>query len=203
MIIIEVIEESGAGVVAGFLVLLLIIGCIGNSCSGTASATVDDVAHMETVETVGTIPEVASLTSLHILGTHTPLLDNIDHGSVEDAYGKTYAGPYFDLCSYGNYVGEIDTQAYTDLVVGGHYRYLSGTFFARAEQNEAYKIEFFIYADDELVFSSGPIDRRTKPIDFTVDIGNCDVIRIMSSSTDYNCFNTNPGIELVNARVHN
>ena len=203
MIIIEVIEESGLGALGGLLVLILVICLLVNSCNGSAATTTDKVDHVETVETVATIPEVASLTSLHILGTHSNVLDNIENGSVKDAYGKTYTGPFFDLCSYGNYAGEIDTQAYTDLVVGGHYRYLSGTFFARAEQNEAYKIEFFIYADDELVFSSGPIDRRTKPIDFTVDIGNCEIIRIMSSSTDYTCFNTNPGIELVNARVHN
>lgn len=200
MIIIEIIEASGFAGLGGLFALILIVALLANCCSGPVATTTDDVDH---VEAVATIPEIADLTSLHILGTHSSVLDNIDNGSVEDAYGKTYNGPYFDLCSYGNYAGEIDTQAFTDLVVGGHYRYLSGTFFARATQNEFYKIEFFIYADGELVFSSGLIDRRTKPADFTVDIGNCEVVRIMSSSTDYTCFNTNPGIELVNAQVHN
>ena len=206
MIIIEFVESTWK-VILLVLVVVLILGL----CNGKVNFASDGVECIETVaatdemdivETVS-FPETADLTSLHILGTHSSMLSNISTGSIEDAYGNTYDGPYFDLCSYGDHGGEIDAQAYTDLVAGGHYRYLSGTFFSRANQNESYKIEFFIYADEELVYSSGPIDRRTKPIDFTVDIANCDVIRVMSSSIDNTSFATNPGIVLVNAQVHN
>ena len=107
MIIIEVIEESGLGALGGLLVLILVICLLVNSCNGSAATTTDKVDHVETVETVATIPEVASLTSLHILGTHSNVLDNIENGSVKDAYGKTYTGPFFDLCSYGNYAGDV------------------------------------------------------------------------------------------------
>ena len=194
MIIIEIVE-SGLGGIGGILVLILVIALLANCCSGPASTATDDADYVETVETVATIPEVADLTSLHILGTHSDILTNIHKDNTEDSYGKTYRGPYFDLCSYD------DTRAYTDLVAGGHFKYLSGTFFARSTQNDSHTIEFFVYADGVLVYNSGPIDRRTKPIEFTVDIGNCDIVRVMSASSDYGY--TNPGIELVNAQVHN
>lgn len=144
------------------------------------------------------------LTDLHIFGTHTPVLKNIKSGSVKDSYGKSYEGPYLDLCSYGNYGGkEYDTQAYTEFVAGGNYSYLSGTFFARAEQADDYTIEFLIFADDVLVYSSGEITRKTKAKDFTIDISNCDIIRVQSRSKNYTDSRTNPGIILVDATVYN
>lgn len=147
-------------------------------------------------------PDLVPLTDLHVYGSHTTAINNIEVGAVKDSYGNEYKGIYLDLCSYGNYGGvEFDTQAYTDFVANGEYQYLSGTFFTRTGQDASYTIEFLIYADDELVYSSGMIDRSTKAIDFCVDIGNCDMIRVMSRSVDYTDTKTNPGIILVNPIV--
>ena len=58
-----------------------------------------------------------------------------------------------------------------------------------------------VYADDELVYSSGPIDRSTKPIDFVVEVGECDLIRVQTRTKDYTSVGTNPGIYLFDAMV--
>ena len=58
-----------------------------------------------------------------------------------------------------------------------------------------------VFADDELVYSSGPIDRSTKPIDFVVEIGECDLIRVQTRTKDYTSTGTNPGIFLINPMV--
>lgn len=130
---------------------------------------------------------------------------NLSKNDVKDAYGNEYVAPYFDLCSYGSAHrdGEYITQAVTEFNLDGKYRYFSGTFFTRAKQSENYTIEFMVYADDVLIFRSEPISRKTKAIDFTIDIGNCDVLRITSRSYDYTSTGTNPGIILVNAHVLN
>lgn len=147
-------------------------------------------------------PDLVPLTDLYVYGDHSNVLDNISAGAVKDSYGNIYKGIYIELVSYGNYGGkEFDTQAYTDFVVGGNYNYFSGTFFTRAEQSEEYAIEFLVYADDKLVYSSGMIDRSTKAVDFCVEIKDCEMLRVMSRSLDYTDSGTNPGIILMDAVV--
>lgn len=147
-------------------------------------------------------PDLVPLTDLHVYGDHSIALDNITAGAVEDSYGNTYKGIYIELVSYGDYGGkDFDTQAYSDFVANGDYNYFSGTFFTRAEQSEKYAIEFLIYADDKLIYSSGMIDRSTKAVDFCVEIKDCDMLRVMSRSVNYTDTGTNPGIILVDAVV--
>lgn len=146
--------------------------------------------------------DLVPLTDLYVYGDHSKVLDNIDAGVVKDSYGNIYKGIYLELVSYGDYGGvDFDTQAYTDFVTDGDYKYFSGTFFTRKGQAENYSIEFLIYADDELVYSSGMIDRSTKAVDFCVDINECDMLRVMSRSVNYTDSGTNPGIILVDAVV--
>lgn len=147
-------------------------------------------------------PDKVPLTDLHVFGTHSEMLTNLRAGKVEDSYGNEYKGIYAELVSYGTPSGkEFDTQAYTEFVAGGEYRYLSGTIFTRAKQNEKYQIEFMVFADDELVYASGMINRKTAPIEFVAEIGECDLIRVMSRSVNYTSSGTNPGIILVNPIV--
>lgn len=140
------------------------------------------------------------LTDLHVYGTASGSGDCIVAGPVKDSYGNLYKGMYLDL---HNYVDNDNNEyvAYMDFVNNGEYRYLSGTFFARAEQPENYTIEFLIYADDELVYRSGYIDRSAKPVDFVVEIGDCDLIRVVSCTTDYSVNKPFAGIILIDAFV--
>lgn len=147
-------------------------------------------------------PDKVPLTDLHVFGTHSAALTNTNAGPVEDAYGNVYKCVYAELVSYGSRSGEeYDTQAYTEYVAGGKYRYLSGSIFVRPDQDDSYEIEFLVYADDELVYSSGMIDRRAGKVDFVAEIGECDIVRIMSRSLDRTDTGTNPGIILVNSAV--
>lgn len=156
----------------------------------------------ELTESVAINYDMTPLTDLHVYGDHSNALDNISAGAVEDSYGNIYKGVYLELVSYGNYGGrEYDTQAYTDFVTNGEYTYFSGTIFTRATQSENYTIEFLVYADDQLVYSSGMIDRNTKAVDFCVEIEDCEILRVMSRSVNYTDSGTNPGILLVDAVV--
>lgn len=178
---------------------------IAGKDDGSEDAPVDDTpaesATTEAPEEIEVAPTSVSLIDLPIISDNK----NFSKNDVDDAYGNTYAGPYFDLCSYGNSNrdGQYITQAVTEFNLDGQYRYFSGTFFTRAKQSENYTIEFMVYADDVLIFRSEPISRKTKAIDFTIDVGYCEVLKITSRSYDYTSTGTNPGIILVNAHVAN
>lgn len=141
-------------------------------------------------------PNLVPLSDLHIYGGSYPTA-----GVVKDSFGNVYKGIYADLCSYGDYVGDFDHQDYTDFVNDGDYRYISGTFFTREKQSESYEIEFMIYADDRLVYTSGMIGRRDGAIEFEVELGDCNLIRIMSRSRNYTDSGTNPGIIVIDTFV--
>lgn len=130
---------------------------------------------------------------------------NFRKGDVEDAYGNTYAGPHFELCSYGkgSKKGEYITQSSVEFALGGAYSCFTGTFFTRPDQADEFTVEFMVYADDELIYCSEPISRRTKAVDFAIEIGQCDVLKIAARSYDHTKSGTNPGILLANAALCN
>lgn len=201
MIIIEFLEDGGFAGFGVFLLLILIIALIANCSSEPAVAVSDSVDNVETVETVATIPEVVDLASLHVFGTHSRVLkNNIREGCVSDSCGKEYQGPYFVLTSvYHVYDGW--QEAYTELVTGGNYESLSGTFFADADYDD-YEIVFRIYADDMLVYDSGPVTRRSKPIDFEVSLNSADVVKVTATANKIDSTTQSVRIVLVDAVVH-
>lgn len=140
-------------------------------------------------------PNLVSLTDLYIYSNSAEIVA----GTVKDSYGNSYKGIYMDLCSYTDY-NDYTHWDYTEFVNDG-YRYLSGTFFTRHNQNADFEVEFLIYADDELVYSSGTMKRNSKAVDFVVEIGDCDLIKVMSRSSDHTLTGTDPGIILVDAFV--
>lgn len=141
------------------------------------------------------------LSNMHIFKTHSDVLDNIiESGTIQDAYGNTYDAPYFDLCSYG---GVRPTQAFTELVTGGKYMYLKGTYFCRPNQDDDFEITFQIYADGVLVYDSGVLTRDDHPENFEICINNAEIVRVTSMSDDDSIYNTNPGVIVADAIVYN
>ena len=63
-------------------------------------------------------------------------------------------------------------------------------------------IEFLVYTDGNLIYSSGLITRRDDPISFEVDITGARTVTIKSRSDDYHLMDTNPRIIATNLLVH-
>lgn len=136
--------------------------------------------------------------SLNVIGSDDLNLfgDRYYEKTCTNIYGDEYYG-YYDLCSYRG------KEAYVEVYTDCQYQYFGGTFFTRSAMDESFTIAFQVYADDVLVYDSGYINRRTKPIDFEIDIHNAEIVKILSTSTDYTFYNTNPGIILTNTYVYN
>lgn len=126
---------------------------------------------------------------------------DFSHYSITDQYGNEYKS-YYDFCSYHEN-GYDAKQQYLILRPQGKWHYLRGRYFARPSQNDGFVICFQIFADDVLVYDSGMIDRNAAPVDFDIDIGYADTVRMQSYSDNYTFMGTNPGIILVNSEVHN
>lgn len=201
MFIIEIIENPFAGL-GSLFAFILIIALVSNACNGNATTTktgneiIEDA--FQTTET--TIPAVADLASLHVLESHSKVLnDNIRQGPVCDAYGNEYTGSYFALTSVYS-LSEGWKEAYTELVTGANYQTLTGTFFADADY-DSYEIVFKIYADDTLILDSGSINRKTKPIDFSVSISNVNVIKVSATAQNVDSTTQAAHVILTNAVV--
>ena len=129
--------------------------------------------------------------------------DNIVHeGTVADAFGNQYYGPYFELSSYsdpGNFFSHGVTYAgYTDLLTNRKYTHFSGAYFLDAEQSD-YIGSFRIYADNILVYESGPITEQSGTISFNISINYASTVRVIAYTEDDNPVN----VTLVNAVVYN
>lgn len=119
-----------------------------------------------------------------------------------DQYGVEYTD-YFDLMAYND-------KSYNRLCEGliilrplGNWHYLRGRYFPDPYQNDGFLIRFQIFADNDLIYDSGMIDRNAGPVDFDLDIGYASAVKILSHSDDYTFMGRNASIILVNAEVYN
>jgi len=139
--------------------------------------------------------DLISLGDVHLYSSNT----TITAGAVKDAYGKVHKGFYLDLCSWASTTNPHFATA--EYLLDGEYNYFSGTFFAREDQPEKYTINFKIYADEELIYESGYISRKTKAKDFCVDVSGCEFLRVETITSDYTSIGSNPGVILMNPVV--
>lgn len=186
-----VTQASWVKPVAIIAAIVVVIGIIasmagGNSNKGTqghnsannqSGQTQKQQQQNQPAQPVETEPKEVALADLYARACDNSVTgNNIREEDVTDSYGNTYKGPYFQLIA-----GIWKDEAYTELVTGGKYMYLSGTYFSDNPSSYAsYSVTFRIYADGDLVLDSGLITRDTKPEDFTVCINNADVVRIVA-----------------------
>ena len=138
------------------------------------------------------------LTDCHIYSSNS----DIEGGTIKDAFGTVHKGIYLDLMCYGEGLTKAH-DAKIEYAVNGEYQYLSGTYFANADQDENEVVELFIYADDELIYESGKVSRSDKPVTFTIDIKNCDILRFETTSDGNGLGYTKPRIFIMNPMVSN
>ena len=139
-----------------------------------------------------------SLTNCHIYSSNS----DIEGGTLEDSFGTVHKGLYLDLMCYGEgFTSAHDAKI--EYAVNGEYLYLSGTYFANSYQDEHEVVEMFIYADDKLVYESGKVTRADRPVEFCIEIENCDIIRFEATSEGNGTGYTKPRIYIMNPMVSN
>lgn len=211
-----VTQASWVKPVAIIAAIVVVIGIIasmagGNSNKGQGNHSANSQSGQtqmqqqqnQPAQPVETEPKEVPLTDLYARACDNSVTgNNINEDDITDPYGTTHKGPYFQLI--GNfYAGEYQ-EAFTELVTGGDYMYLSGTYFTdNSKQFPSYNITFRIYADGELVLDSGLITRDMKPEDFTVRINNAEVVRISAIAGEEVGVTGAAWLFLTDAKVHN
>ena len=130
--------------------------------------------------------------SLKVISTTNERLfgDQYYNDTVSSLFGEEFYG-YYDLCSYG---GTQPRESFVESLTNGEYRKFSGVVFADENMLEGDTIEFFVLADNDMIFQSGEMSRRTDPIHFDLDITGAKTVTIKSCSDDYHLMDTNPRI---------
>lgn len=99
--------------------------------------------------------------------------DDWNSGSPTDPFGNDYSFA-------NNYcIVEIyERKAYIEYRLYGEYNTITGTIAPYTSMEEGDTGYIQIFADEELVYTSPEIRRKTDAFDFSVDIGNADYIKI-------------------------
>ena len=128
-------------------------------------------------------PEPVSFHDLKMISTTNETLfgDHYNKGDIESLYGETFSG-YYELVCWTD--GSDVQKEFTEVLTNGEYSRFTGTAFVSEIVPEDRYAEFHIYADSNLIFNTGPINKRTDPINFDVDITGARTITIEATSND-------------------
>ena len=102
---------------------------------------------------------------------------NPNQGALEDSLGNQYSVlmPYIIL----------DGHAFGEFFVDSRYSLLRGSLAPHVNLGSNSNVQFMVFADDKLVYSSAGISRTTLPFDFEADISGAQFVRVRVSCTDY------------------
>lgn len=205
------IVEIIVGIIVLAIILFICVQCSDSSSSKSGQETEEGYVNVskgvsETLSNeVSVVPDRMALTDLYVFEEVGSVY--ISEKSIQNAYGTVFDGPYLDLWSLNHYDDELECYTgYVEFVTGRNYRYFSGTYFADGKQEPGATIQLNIYADDVLIYTSGEITRETEPIDFTIEITNCNILRVEIRTTDYYeawGSASAAAIQIVNGEVYN
>ena len=117
----------------------------------------------------------------------------VDDGSVTDTLGNVFApGNLYHIKTYNR-----NSPSYGEILIDKQYKVLSGTIAIENDTKEGIQSRFEIYADDELVYYAD-YTRKTKPIDFSINIEKVEWIKFQMQVTDSYYVSTYSGIYLSN-----
>ncbi len=133
------------------------------------------------------IVEVKELQPLPI-SSLTPVVSDY-WGTWNTADAKdTFGNDYSTACNYmklGNWAYERDQ--YAEYRLYGKYSTLTGSIAPHSDSDKDRISYLQIYVDDKLVYTSRDINRKTDPIDFSINVSGADYVKI-NVHTEYDAF---------------
>ena len=98
-----------------------------------------------------------------------------NEGVLEDSLGRTYSVTYpYKVAENGNYA---------EYYVNGNYSAITGRIVPHKDFDANEKVQFRVYADDVLVYSSTDINQKTLEFTFDVNISGAEFIKIEVART--------------------
>lgn len=105
--------------------------------------------------------------------------DDWNSADAKDTFGNDYS----TACNYvklqGYHLGSANLDHYIEHRLYGDYTSLTGSIVPHSDSKED-KISYLqVYVDDELVYTSADIGRKTDPIDFSIDVAGAEYVKIV------------------------
>lgn len=105
--------------------------------------------------------------------------DDWNSADAKDTFGNDYS----TACNYvklrGYHLLSQNLNHYTEYRLYGDYTTITGSIVPHSDSEEN-KISYLqIYVDDELVYTSADIGRKTDPVDFAVDVTGAEYVKIV------------------------
>ncbi|MDE6034551.1 MAG: NPCBM/NEW2 domain-containing protein [Ruminococcus sp.] len=122
-------------------------------------------------------PSVVYLNSLKV--TESSCFSE-NESNAEDTIGNTYIGNVMKIGT-----GYSD-DCYATYYLGGKYKTLSGIIAVDERTDNDYSGQLSISADDNVIYTTDEMGRVSVPIEFSVNVENCQWLRINKFGRTYN-----------------
>lgn len=100
--------------------------------------------------------------------------------NVEDTIGNQYIGKIL-------YTGSgFEDDGYAIYYLGGKYTTLSGTIAVSNRTTNSYTGQISIFTDDNVIYNTEEMGRISTPVDFSVNVENCQWLKILKMGDYFN-----------------
>ncbi|MBR0142026.1 MAG: NPCBM/NEW2 domain-containing protein [Ruminococcus sp.] len=103
-----------------------------------------------------------------------------DDSSREDTLGNKYTG-HLNLLGGST----LNHESYGIYYLGGKYKTLSGTIAIDDITDKDRSRQLYISADNNIIYTTDELTRTTVPFDFTVNVENCQWLKISNAGDEY------------------
>ncbi len=114
------------------------------------------------------------LNKIHVIDANSNFY-KYDENSFQDTYGNTYIGVYI----WGAHHSGIETVVYN---LNKQYKTFTGSIVTSPRLESCAYADYYIYADDRLVYSFTQQEKTTAKIDFEVNIENATTLSIRAGA---------------------
>lgn len=132
------------------------------------------------------IAEVKELQPLPISSLTPVVSDYWGQWNTADAK-DTFGNDYSSACNYMKLGEWSERDHYAEYRLYGKYTTLTGSIVPHSDSNKDRISYLQIYVDDRLVYTSQDINRKTDPIDFSINVSGADYVKI-NVHTEYVAF---------------
>lgn len=103
---------------------------------------------------------------------------NWNDGAPEDTFGNDYS-------TAANYTIVKNQDKYSEIRIYGSYKMITGRIACHNYMHEDKSVYIQIFADDQLIYTSQNITRKTDAVDFSIDISGADYLKIIVYADAY------------------
>lgn len=134
-------------------------------------------------EKLDTVEAKAPISITALTAINSDIWGTWNEGAASDPFGNDYT----TACNYVHIKRWDQTKSYVEYRLYGKYSTLTGVIAPHADNDEEKVSCLQVYVDDELVYTSPEVGRKTDAISFSVDVTGAEYIKIVIQRESWSC----------------